>query len=210
VTAARPARKSASLALVIALSALTAGGTPVTPTPVPTRSPDPRNADSPPPPEPVRLRPVPPTRTETRPAPTPPPVRTAARPTARPPDSAPVFRIPGDHGLNKANLRSFEVRLALGPSGRERYEIQLAFVDPVDVSGLDGAEVLDSVAVRGAPRAFLERGLRLPFRSVTPRVLTLWVERSDALETPGVNSLVFLKLRIGDAVFETRTGVERR
>ena len=99
--------------------------------------------------------------------------------------------------------------------GTEEYRFVLRFKEPVDVEGIEECIVLSSTAVRGAAKEFLPAGdtelIDPPDDPRQATFLSFTVNQSLALETPGVNHFIYVKVRIGNlekAVFEARTGVK--
>jgi hypothetical protein len=169
---------------------------------------------------PAEPRPASPTRptavaaapVPSRPAPPPAAVPAAPEPSA-PAEAGLSAR---DRGLTPDNFDSLQVFLDRdSKSNTEEYRFVLRFKRPVNAEGLEECVVLSAKAVRGAPREFLPRGdTELLDPLVDPKstsFLSFLVNASLALETPGVNHLVYLKVQIGnlpEAVFEGRTGVK--
>lgn len=152
--------------------------------------------------------------------------RAPAAPSAAPPPPAPSTaparppvageRDASQRRLVPANLESLTVFLDSDRKlGTEEYRFVLRFKEPVDVEGIEECIVLASTAVRGASREFLPAGdtelIDPPDDPRQATFLSFTVNQSLALETPGVNHFVYIKVRIGSlekAVFEARTGVK--
>lgn len=153
------------------------------------------------------------TRSPAVPSKAPPP---PAPPTAPAPSPVAGERDAAQRRLVPGNLESLTVFLDSDRKlGTEEYRFVLRFKEPVDVEGIEECIVLSSTAVRGASREFLPAGdtelIDPPDDPRQATFLSFTVNQSLALETPGVNHFVYIKVRIGNlekAVFEARTGVK--
>ena len=121
-------------------------------------------------------------------------------------------------GLTVSNLEWMRVFLERNVKLKTQdYRVELRFRTPVNIEGIETAAILKAIAVVGRPKEFLDVGsehiLDPPEDPRAASWVSFSVPESLAIETPAVNHLVFIRLRIGelpDAVFETETGIRRR
>ncbi|MEO6324626.1 MAG: hypothetical protein ABIT01_18210 [Thermoanaerobaculia bacterium] len=118
-------------------------------------------------------------------------------------------------GLTRANLKKLGVWIYGDKKNRtEEYQFELTFSSPVNVEGIEDATIVSAtVSMNGFTGTLFDKGTQNLLDPMdTPAsttVVRFSVPKGLAITNPAVNHMVYMTVRIGDAVFEGSAPVKR-